>query len=97
MAYPQGGSPSTVSRRNWNLEMLVFVEVGKPENLAKNPQSRDKNQPQTQHTDRVNSRIRAWTRQWEAAKVTLKLAWNEAYEDKMESSGYGIPVAIEVF
>ena len=25
---------------NWNLEMLVFVEGGKPENLEKNPQSK---------------------------------------------------------
>ena len=72
---------------HWNLEMLVSVEVGKPENPAKNPLSRDENQPQTQHTYRVNSRIRTWPRQWQAAKVTLKLAWNEAYKDKMEGSG----------
>ena len=25
---------------NWNLEMLVFVEGGKPENLEKNPRSK---------------------------------------------------------
>ena len=29
------------SRSNWNLEMLVFKEGGKPENQEKNPQSRD--------------------------------------------------------
>ena len=34
---------STVSRSNLNLEMLVFVEGGKPENPEKNPRSRDKN------------------------------------------------------
>ena len=39
---------STVSRSNWNLEMLVFAEGGKPEYLEKNPQSRDENQQQTQ-------------------------------------------------
>ena len=38
----------TVSRSNWNLEMLVFAEGGKPE---KNPRSRDKNQQQTQPTN----------------------------------------------
>ena len=41
---------STVSRSNWNLEMLVFVEGGKPEYLEKNPRSRDENQQQTQPT-----------------------------------------------
>ena len=38
------------SRWNWNLEMLVFMEGGKPENPEKNPRSKDKNQQQTQPT-----------------------------------------------
>ena len=42
--------PSTVSRSNWNLEILVFVEGGKPEYSEKNPRSRDENQQQTQPT-----------------------------------------------
>ena len=41
---------STVSRSNWNLEMLFFVEEGKPEDKEKNPRSRDENQQQTQPT-----------------------------------------------
>ena len=41
---------STVSSSNWNLEMLVFMEGGKPEYPEKNPQSRDENQQQTQFT-----------------------------------------------
>ena len=41
---------STVSRSNWNLEMLVFVEGGKLENPEKNPRSKDENQQQTQPT-----------------------------------------------
>ena len=41
---------STVSRSNWNLEMLVFVKGGKPEYLEKNPRSKDENQQQTQPT-----------------------------------------------
>ena len=39
-----------LSRSNWNLEMLVFVEGGKPENLEKNPRRKDENQQQTQPT-----------------------------------------------
>ena len=38
------------SRSNWNLEMLVFEEGGKPENPEKNPQSKGENQRQTQST-----------------------------------------------
>ena len=34
----------TVSRSNWNLGMLVFVEGGKPEYPEKNPRSGDENQ-----------------------------------------------------
>ena len=41
---------STVARSNWNLEMLVFEEGGKPEYPEKNPQSRNENQQQTQPT-----------------------------------------------
>ena len=41
------GLLSIFSRSNWNLEMLVFVDGGKPE---KNPWSRDENQQQTQST-----------------------------------------------
>ena len=37
VAHPQSGYSSTVSRSNWNFEMLAFVEVGKPEYPEKNP------------------------------------------------------------
>ena len=50
VAYPRSGPLSTVSRSNWNLGMLVFVEGGKLENLAKNSPSRDESQPKTQPT-----------------------------------------------
>ena len=52
------GTRSKVSvrfRSNWNLEMLVFVEGGKPENPEKNPRSGDENQQQTQPTYDVES------------------------------------------
>ena len=37
-------------RSNWNLEMLVFMEGGKPEYPEKNPRSKDENRQQTQPT-----------------------------------------------
>ena len=50
MAFPQSGSSSTVSRSNWNLEVLIFVEGGKPDKPEKNPRSKGENQQQTQPT-----------------------------------------------
>ena len=38
------------SRSNWNLEVLFFMEGGKPENPEKNPRSKDENRQQTQPT-----------------------------------------------
>jgi hypothetical protein len=35
---------------NWNLEMLIFVEGGKPENPEKNPRGKGENQQTTQLT-----------------------------------------------
>ena len=34
-------------RWNWNLELLVFVEGGKPENLGEKPSEQGRNQQQT--------------------------------------------------
>ena len=58
MAFPQSGSSSTFSRSNQNLEVLIFVEEGKPENPEKNPRSKDENQQQTQPTCDAGSRNR---------------------------------------
>ena len=58
MAFPRGGSSSTVSRSNWNLDVLIFVEGGKPEYPEKNPRSRVENQQQTQPTYDAGSRNR---------------------------------------
>ena len=57
----------TVSRSNWNLEMLVFVEGGKPKYPENNPRSRDKNQQQTQPTYDAESPGPHW---WEASAFT---------------------------
>ena len=37
MAHPRGGPFTTVSRSNWNLEMLVFEERGKPDLPGEKP------------------------------------------------------------
>ena len=55
MVHPQSGYSSTVSNKNWNLEMLVFVEGGKLECLERNPWSRDKKQQQTKSTFGTNA------------------------------------------
>ena len=50
VAHTQSGYSFTASRLNWNLEVLVFVERGKPENPEKNPRSKDENQQQAKPT-----------------------------------------------
>ena len=57
MALPQSGSSTTDSR--WNLEMLVFVEGGKPENPEKKPRSKDENQQKPTHDTGTGNRTRA--------------------------------------
>ena len=61
---------STVSRSNWNLEMLVFVEGGKSEYPEKNPRSRDENQQQTLHTYDAETEIEPGPHWWEASALT---------------------------
>ena len=60
---------STVSRSNWNLEMLVFVEGGKPEYPEKNPRSRDEYQQQTQPTYDAETGNRTRVNWWEASAL----------------------------
>ena len=50
---PEPGAHDKVlanSRSNWNLELLVFEERGKPENWGKTSRSKEENQQQTQPT-----------------------------------------------
>ena len=62
---------STVSRSNWNLKMLVFVEGGKHEYPEKNHPSRDENQQQTQPTYDVEYGNRTpEPHRWEASALT---------------------------
>ena len=50
-----GYSSTEISGLNWNLEMLVFEEMGKPEYPGKNLSSREENQQQTQPTYGIRS------------------------------------------
>jgi len=54
VASPQSGFSSTDSRSN--LEILVFVEGGKPKNPEKNRRSKDENQQQTHPTYETGTR-----------------------------------------
>ena len=69
------------SRSNWNLEMLIFEEGGKPENSEKNPRSKDKNQQQTQPTydagsgNRTRDTLVEDERSYHCANQTNKLTY----------------------
>ena len=70
MAFSQSGYSSTVSRSNYNLEVLIFVEGGKPENPAKNPPNKDENQQQTQPTCDAGSGNLTRPQRWEVSALT---------------------------
>jgi len=53
-----------LSWSNWNLEILVFMEGGKPENLKKNSWS--KARANIWHT----AGIKPWPQKWEASALT---------------------------
>ena len=59
---------SVCSRSNWNLEMLVFVEGGKPEYPQKNSQSSDKNKLNPHMT--LSPGIEPRPHWWEASALT---------------------------
>ena len=48
------------SRLNWNLEVLVFKQRGKPEYLVKNLPEQGRELTQTHPHNSVNARIRTW-------------------------------------
>ena len=70
VAFPRGGSSSTVSRSNWNLEVLVFDERGTRSTRRKTSRSRVENQQQTQPTYDAGSGNRTGTHWWEASALT---------------------------
>ena len=60
------------SRWNWNLEMLVFMEGGKPESPEKNPRSKDKSQQQTQPTYDTGTGIEPGPHWWKASALSTE-------------------------
>ena len=55
------------------MEMLVFMEGGKPENPEKNPRSKDENQQQTQPHMTPEPGIEPGPHWWEASALTTAL------------------------
>jgi len=71
VASPQSGFSPTESR--WNLEMLVFMEGEKPENLEKNHQGKDENNKLNPHTCMtLGSGIEPGPQWWEASALTTE-------------------------
>ena len=60
----------TLSRSNWNLEVLVFEERGKPEYPEKNLSEQGENQQQTQPTYDAGPGIEPGPHWWEASALT---------------------------
>ena len=70
MTFPQSGSSSTVPKSNLNLEVLVFVEGGKPESPEKNPRSKGENNNKLNPHMTPGPGIEPGTHWWEASALT---------------------------
>ena len=65
--------------------MMVFMEGGKPEYLAKNPQNKDENQQQTQPTYNIGCEIQTW---WWEASALIAAPSLVPIHDSMSSCNY---------
>ncbi len=88
------------SRSNWNLEVLVFVEGGKPETPKKNPWSKDENQQQTQPTYMTpGPRFELGPHWWEASALATApslLPYSVSYFLEKEFQSRWLQIAVVV-
>jgi len=70
VAFSQSGSSSTVSKSNWNLEALIFVKGGKPENPEKNPGARTRTNNKLNPHMTLGPRIEPGPHWWEASALS---------------------------
>ena len=68
VAHPQGGYSSTMSRSNWNLEMLVFEERGVPGENPLGARTRTKNKLNPHLTP--SPELEPGPQWWEASALT---------------------------
>ena len=59
-------------RSNWNLEVLVFVEGGKPENPEKNPWSKARTKNKLNPHETASTGIELGPQRWEASAYPLR-------------------------
>ena len=60
------------SRSNWNLEMLVFVEGGKPEIPEKNPWTKARTNNRLNPDETASTGIEPGSQRWEASAYPLR-------------------------
>ena len=60
------------SRSNWNLEVLVFLEGGKPENPAENPRSGARTNNKLKTSETASTGIEPESQRWEASAYPLR-------------------------
>ena len=62
--------PASIS--NWNLEVLVFVEGGKPENPEKNPRSKERTKSKLNPHEMASTGIEPGSQRYEASVNPLR-------------------------
>ena len=60
------------SRSNRNLEVLVFVEGGKPEIPEKNPRSKARTNNKLNPHETASTGIEPWSQRWEASAYPMR-------------------------
>ena len=64
--------PCSTSRSNWNVEVLVFVEGGNPENPEKNPRSKVRTNNKLNPHETASTGIEPVSNSWEASPYPLR-------------------------
>ena len=71
-----------MSRSNWNIEVSVFVEGGKPKNPEKSPRSKVRTKRKLGEHEKGNKRIEDGSHKWEVSAYPLRptmLSWHFTY------------------
>ena len=63
-------------RSRWNLEVLVFLEGGKPEIPEKNPWSKARTNNKLNPHETASKGIEPGSQRWEASAYPLRQSWS---------------------
>ena len=72
-------------RSNWNLEVSVFVEEGKPDNPEKNPRSKVRNNNKLKPQEMARTGIGPGSQRWEVSAYPLHRTCSKKILQRLKS------------